>query len=52
MNRGLQRLGALVGGWRVVEKVWGRGVSKKRVRKKNRNQWQRISWKQALINLL
>ena len=37
---------------RVVEKVWGRGVSKKRVRRKNRNQWQRISWKQTLINLL
>lgn len=36
----------------AVEKVWGRGVSKKRMRSKNRNQSQRISWKKAVINLL
>lgn len=39
-------------GGEAVEKVWGRGVSKKRMRSKNRNQPQRISWKQTVINLL
>lgn len=36
----------------AVEKVWGRGASNNTVGRKIRNQLERGSWKQTLINLL